>query len=122
MTRALVVDDTPLNLKLLVALLRANGFAVESAETAEQAQDKLAATPYDVLLLDLRLPGMDGLELARRLRTDPAQRGLVIVAVTANAMKTDETAALAAGCDAFVTKPIDTRALVPLLRKLTRAS
>lgn len=122
MTRALVVDDTPLNLKLLVALLRANGFTVESSETAEEARDKLAATPFDVVLLDLRLPGMDGLELARRLRTDPAHRGIVIVAVTANAMKTDEAAAYAAGCDAFVTKPIDTRALVPLLRKLTRAS
>jgi CheY-like chemotaxis protein len=122
MTRALVVDDTPLNLKLVVALLRANGFVVESAETAEAARDKLAAAPFDVVLLDLRLPGMDGLELARHLRADPAQRGLVIVAVTANAMKTDEAAARDAGCDAFVTKPIDTRALVPLLRELTRAS
>ncbi|HEX4450946.1 MAG TPA: response regulator [Kofleriaceae bacterium] len=122
MTRALVVDDTPLNLKLVVALLRANGFAVESAESAEQARDKLAEAPFEVVLLDLRLPGMDGLELTRCLRADPAQRGLVIVAVTANAMKTDEAAALEAGCDAFVTKPIDTRALVPLLRKLTRRS
>jgi CheY-like chemotaxis protein len=119
MTRALVVDDTPLNLKLLVALLRANGFQVESAETGGQARDKLAATRFDVVLLDLRLPGMSGLELARVLRTDPAQSGLVIVAVTANVMKTDEAAALAAGCDAFVSKPIDTRALIPMLRRLT---
>ncbi|HEY1552871.1 MAG TPA: response regulator [Kofleriaceae bacterium] len=122
MTRALVVDDTALNLKLVAALLRANSFDVDTAESAEEANDKLAAKPFDVLLLDLRLPGMDGLELARLLRADPKHRALVIVAVTANAMKTDEAAALQAGCDAFVTKPIDTRALVPMLRRLTRGS
>jgi CheY-like chemotaxis protein len=103
-------------------LLRANSFDVDTAESAEEANDKLAAKPFDVLLLDLRLPGMDGLELARLLRADPKHRALVIVAVTANAMKTDEAAALQAGCDAFVTKPIDTRALVPMLRRLTRGS
>jgi CheY-like chemotaxis protein len=118
MTRALVVDDTPLNLKLLTALLRANGFEIETAESAETARELLAAQAFDLLLLDLRLPGLDGLSLARALRADPAYAGLVIVAVTAHAMKTDREAALAAGCDAFVTKPIDTRALVPLVRSL----
>jgi len=115
---ALVVDDLPLNLKLLSALLAANGFAVQTATSAEAALVVLAGSPVDVVLLDLRLPGMDGLTLARTLRADPRYRDLVIVAVTANAMKSDEVAALAAGCNAFVSKPINTRALIPLVTHL----
>jgi CheY-like chemotaxis protein len=118
MTRALVVDDTPLNLKLLSALLGANGFAVTTAESAEAARELLAERRFDLLLIDVRLPGIDGLTFTRALRADPAHRDLVIVAVTAHAMKTDEAAALAAGCNAYVSKPIDTRALIPLLRSL----
>lgn len=120
MTRALVVDDTPLNLKLLSALLGANGFEVTTAESAEAARALLAEQRFDVLLIDVRLPGIDGLTFTRALRADPAHRGLVIVAVTAHAMKSDEAAALAAGCDAYVSKPIDTRALIPLLDSLCR--
>jgi CheY-like chemotaxis protein len=118
MTRALVVDDTPLNLKLITALLRGNGFEITTAESAEVARDLLAAQSFDLLLVDLRLPGIDGLTFTRALRADPAYANLIIVAVTAHAMNSDREAALAAGCDAFVTKPIDTRALVPLMRSL----
>ncbi|MEO8845468.1 MAG: response regulator [Kofleriaceae bacterium] len=113
--QALIVDDTPLNLKLLRTLLTANGFQVQTAGSAEEALQLLAAKRFGIMFLDLRLPGMDGLALARMLRGDPVYNKLVIVAVTASAMKTDEAAALAAGCDAFVTKPINTRALVPFI-------
>lgn len=116
--RVLIVDDLALNLKLLSAILGANHFAVETATSAEAALDILATTGFPLVLLDLRLPGMDGLTLARQLRADPAHRGAVLVAVTANAMKSDQAAALAAGCDAFVTKPINTRTLIPLLTGL----
>ena len=115
---ALVVDDTPLNLKLLGTLLTANGFHVETATSAEAALELLGAKQFGIMFLDIRLPGMDGLALARKLRADPVYKKLVIVAVTASAMKTDEASALAAGCDAFVTKPINTRALVPFVVNL----
>ena len=116
--RVLVVDDLALNLKLLSAILTANHFAVDTATSAEAALDILATTSYELVLLDLRLPGMDGLSLARQLRADPAHQRAVLVAVTANAMKSDQAAALDAGCDAFVTKPINTRTLIPTLHDL----
>ncbi len=114
----LVVDDVELNLKLIAALLTANGFAVQTATSAESGLALLQGQPFRVLLIDLRLPGMDGLTLTRTLRAAPAYRDLVIIAVTANAMKADEDSAIAAGCDAFVSKPINTRGLVPLVKEL----
>jgi CheY-like chemotaxis protein len=112
---ALVVDDTPLNLKLVAAILRANNFEVTTAASAEDAQHLLETARFRLLLLDLRLPGMDGLAFARALRGAPQHEAMRIVAVTANAMKSDEADALAAGCDAFIAKPINTRTFVPTL-------
>jgi two-component system, cell cycle response regulator DivK len=112
---ALVIDDTPANVKLLTALLKANGFAVTVATSGEAALEIAKRDAFRLALLDLRLPGIDGLTVARTLRADPAHQQLVIVAVTASAMKTDVAAALGAGCDAFVSKPINTRTLIPLL-------
>jgi CheY-like chemotaxis protein len=112
---ALVVDDTPVNVKLIVALLKANGFAVTIATTGEAALDLIRGADFRLVLLDLRLPGIDGLTVARTVRADPHHRTLVIVAVTASAMKSDIAAALEAGCDAFVSKPINTRTLIPML-------
>jgi CheY-like chemotaxis protein len=112
---ALVVDDTPINVKLLTALLKANGFAVTVATSGEAALDAVNTAGFRLMLLDLRLPGIDGLAVARTIRADPKHHQLVIVAVTASAMKTDIAAALEAGCDAFVSKPINTRTMVPML-------
>jgi CheY-like chemotaxis protein len=107
----LVVDDNPTNLKLLSYLLAAAGYRVRTVADAEQALALLAGWRPRLLLVDLQLPGMDGLALTRRLRGDPATADLVIVAVTAYAMRGDEQSARAAGCDGYITKPIDTRAL-----------
>ena len=107
----LIVDDNPTNLKLLTFLLATNGYRPRTAASAEEARAVLVNFRPQMVLLDLQLPGMDGLTFARTLRADPATRDLVIVAVTAHAMMGDEQAALAAGCDGFITKPIDTRAL-----------
>jgi CheY-like chemotaxis protein len=115
---ALVVDDTPINVKLLTALLKANGFAVTIATTGEDALELVERTEFGLILLDLRLPGIDGLTVARRLRAEPRPRQPLIVAVTASAMKTDVAAALEAGCDAFISKPINTRTLIPTLEGL----
>lgn len=119
--RALVVDDLQLNLKLLTALLRAHKFTVATATSAEEAKASLASETFELLLLDIRLPGMDGLTFAKLLRADPAYDAMTIVAVTANAMKNDESLALAAGCDGYVTKPIDTRKFIPYVNGLLSA-
>jgi len=111
----LVVDDTPANVKLLTTLLKANGFLVTIATSGEAALDLVRSSEFRLLLLDLRLPGIDGLTVARTVRADPGRRQPVIVAVTASAMKADVAAALDAGCDAFISKPINTRTLIPTL-------
>jgi CheY-like chemotaxis protein len=116
--QTLVVDDTPVNVKLVTALLKANGFAVTVATSGEEALDLVKTTEFGLMLLDVRLPGIDGLTVARTVRSSSLRLQPVIVAVTASAMKTDVAAALEAGCDAFVSKPINTRTLIPLLRDL----
>jgi CheY-like chemotaxis protein len=117
MARVLIVDDNPTNLKLVAYLVRANGYDVDTAGDAEAALAAIAANRPDVILMDLQLPGIDGLELTRRLKADPATKDISIIAVTAYAMKGDEEKALEAGCDDYVTKPIDTRALPELIAR-----
>jgi CheY-like chemotaxis protein len=117
MARVLIVDDNPTNLKLVTYLVRANGHDVDTAGDAEAALAAIAAHRPDVILMDLQLPGIDGLELTRRLKADPATKDIAIIAVTAYAMKGDQEKALEAGCDDYVTKPIDTRALPELIAR-----
>jgi len=113
----LVVDDNPTNLKLMAYLLQAKGYDVRTAPDAESALDVVRAEPPALILMDLQLPGMDGLELTRQLKASPAFRDIVIIAVTAYAMKGDEERARAAGCDGYVPKPVDTRALPRLVAR-----
>jgi CheY-like chemotaxis protein len=114
-SRILVVDDNPTNLKLITYLVKAQGYDVVTAIDAEAALAAIAAARPDLILMDLQLPGIDGLELTRRLKRTPETADIRIIAVTAYAMKGDQEKALAAGCDAYVTKPIDTRALPALI-------
>jgi len=107
----LVVDDNPINLKLVSDLLAFEGYRVLKAEDGEQAAASVEAEPPDLILLDVDLPGIDGLTLTRRLKSDVRTGDIIIVALTAFAMKADRQRAMAAGCDAYVTKPIDTRGL-----------
>jgi CheY-like chemotaxis protein len=111
----LIVDDTPLNVKLLEALLEPAGYDVRSAANARETLAILASFRPRLILLDVQLPDMDGLELARRLRADPATRAISLVAVSSHAQPGDAEKALAAGCDAYLTKPLDTRALPHLV-------
>ena len=117
MTRILIVDDNPTNLKLVKYLVRAHGYEVDTAADAEAAIAAIRAHRPALILMDLQLPGIDGIELTRRIKADPETRDITVIAVTAYAMKGDEDKALAAGCDDYVTKPIDTRSLPALIAR-----
>jgi CheY-like chemotaxis protein len=107
----LVVDDNSTNRKLVSDVLGFEGYRILQAGDAESAQDLIRSTPPDLILMDIALPGMDGLTLTRLLKADETTRHIVIVALTAFAMKGDDAKARDAGCDGYVTKPIDTRTL-----------
>lgn len=111
----LVIDDNPMNVRLLNVVLSKGGYDVRSALDAREALELLESFTPQLLLVDLQLPGMDGLELVRRLRVDDRTKDTPMVAVTAFAMKGDEEKALRAGFDGYVTKPIDTRAFLGIV-------
>ncbi len=105
----LVVDDTPMNLKLTSVLLRSEGFEVYTASGAEEALFLLQTTKPNLVLMDLQMPEVNGLELTRMLKANPATAEIPVVALTAYAMLGDEKRALDAGCVGYITKPINTR-------------
>jgi CheY-like chemotaxis protein len=107
----LIVDDTPVNLKLTRILLQHEGYEVRTAASAEDALTVLESFHPRLVLADIQLPGMDGLEMTRRIKQDPRNSDVLVVALTAFAMKGDEEKAIEAGCDGYITKPIDTRVL-----------
>jgi two-component system, cell cycle response regulator DivK len=113
--RILIVDDNAQNLKLARVILVAAGYEVRTAADAEEALETLTTFVPQLILMDIQLPGMDGLELTRRLKQHASLRTIVVVALTAYAMKGDEEKARAAGCDGYITKPIDTDALPTLV-------
>lgn len=114
----LVIDDNATNLKLAHWVLTSEGFDVVSVESAEKALAILCDQRPDLLLVDIALPGLSGLELTRMLRARADTRNLPIVAMTASAMKGDEAKALAAGCNAYLAKPVNTRILASQLRQV----
>ncbi len=117
----LAIDDNPVNLKLAAEVLLAAGHTVIRAEDAEQALSLLETQMPDLILTDISLPRMDGIELTRRLKSDPRYRHLPVVALTASAMKGDEARVLDAGCDAYIAKPLDTRLLADQILRVMAA-
>jgi CheY-like chemotaxis protein len=115
--RILIIEDNVLNLELATDLLEANGFVVSSAQTAEEGLRMARELLPDLVLMDFSLPGMDGLTATKNLKADAATRHLTVVGLTANAMKGDEEIALNAGCDGYLTKPIDTRTFIAAVTK-----
>jgi CheY-like chemotaxis protein len=103
----LIVDDNPTNLKLASHVLEAEGYKVDLATDAEQALELLQHMTPDLILMDIALPRMDGLTLTRKIKADEKLKHIPVVAVTAFAMKGDDQKALDAGCDGYITKPID---------------
>jgi CheY-like chemotaxis protein len=114
----LIVDDTPVNLKLTRILLVNEGYTVLTAASAEEALEVLRSYRPRLILADIQLPGMDGLEMTRLIKQDERTRDIAVVALTAFAMKGDEQKAMDAGCDGYITKPIDTRTLGERIRQL----
>lgn len=103
----LIIEDNPSNLKLVKTLLKVEGYDVKTAINAEEALKLLNTFHPQLILMDLQLPGMDGLELTQKLKNDPQFQEIIVIALTAYAMTRDKEKAIAAGCDGFMTKPID---------------
>ena len=107
----LVVDDNEAGMFLACSVLQREGFQVDSAGSSDEVLKSLKAHTPDLILMDVQLPGQDGLSLTRQLKRDPSTAGIAIVALTAHAMSGDQDAAFAAGCAGYISKPIDTRSL-----------
>jgi CheY-like chemotaxis protein len=103
------VDDNPVNLKLVSDLLEIEGYRVLRCVDAEDALTTIEREIPVLVLMDIGLPGTDGMQLTKIIKAKPALRNVIIIALTAFAMKSDKEKVLAAGCDGYITKPIDTR-------------
>ena len=108
----LVVEDNPLNRELVVDLLEGAGYTVLQADEGVGLLERVRAGQPGLILLDLQLPGLDGVTLARQLKGDPATREIPVLAMTAYARVEDQERAMEAGCDGYLRKPLDTRALL----------
>ncbi len=117
MHNILVVEDNDDNRTLVVKVLARHGHVVREAVNAEQALEAAAADPPDLILMDLNLAGMSGFEATGRLKADPRLCHIPVVALTAYAMVGDRERALAAGCDGYISKPVDVRRLPDQLKE-----
>jgi two-component system cell cycle response regulator DivK len=107
MTYILVVEDNPMNMELAVDLLESYGYEVTGAEDGIRALELVKEAEFDLILLDMHLPKMDGLEVLSKLKSEPDTADIPIVALTAHAMMGDEERFLSAGCIGYIPKPID---------------
>jgi len=105
--RVLIVEDNPVNLRLAQFLLEKRGFSVRKAGNGAECLAEMARELPDVVLMDIQLPGEDGLAVTRKIRSDPRLAGVVVVALTAHAMAGDRERILGAGCDGYIAKPVD---------------
>ncbi len=115
--RILVVEDQEDNRKIMNDLLSSAGYEVIEAVTGEEALRVVEAERPDLILMDIQLPGLDGLEATRRIKANPALRHIPVIAVTSYALSGDEAEALKAGCGAYLSKPISPRALLAKVRE-----
>jgi two-component system cell cycle response regulator DivK len=120
--RILVVEDNDRNRRLLKILLRSRGYEVIEAVTGEEAMKYLRDHKPGLILMDIQLPNVDGLELTKNIKSNPKTADIPIVAVTAYAMKGDRERILEAGCDGYISKPIDTRRLALLVAEILKNS
>ena len=114
--RILLIEDNASNRELTKMVLNGNGFRVDVATDGNEGLEKARTELYDLVLMDVKLPGLDGITLTRMLKSDPKTARIPVVALTAHAMKGDEQEALAAGCAAYITKPIE---VAQFVRRIT---
>jgi CheY-like chemotaxis protein len=115
--KILVIEDNELNMKLVVALLKIANYEILQAADAETGIRLAHAHHPGLILMDLQLPGMDGLTATRLIKTDEELKGTAVVALTSYAMQGDEEKAVSAGCDGYIPKPIDTRKFLGIIEK-----
>lgn len=115
--RILVVEDHPLNRELVSDLLLARGYEVLEATTGQQALEMGREHRPDLILMDVQLTELDGLSATRILKSDPATQDIVVVAITAHAMRGDEAKVYDAGCSGYISKPINTRELPKIIEQ-----
>ena len=118
----LVVEDNPASQMLVEAILQGYGYLLRFAASAAEALASIEVERPDLILMDIQLPGQDGLSLTRQLKADPAQASIPVVAVTAHAMASDRQLSLDAGCVGHITKPYDTQVLAEQVAAFLRAS
>jgi two-component system, cell cycle response regulator DivK len=113
----LIVEDNPANMKLATFLLESADYSVISAINAEVGLTRAREERPDLILMDIQLPGMDGLQATTILKADDATRNIPVIALTALAMKGDEQRILAAGCDGYVAKPLDYKDFLSVVKR-----
>jgi CheY-like chemotaxis protein len=118
MPRVLVVEDNALNLELVSVLLDVEGCEVLAADTAAEGIRMAVAEQPDLIIMDVRLPDMGGYDAVRNLKADPRTARIPVMAFTAHAMRGEDARASAAGCDAYLTKPVDTKRFHEVVRRL----
>lgn len=118
----LIIEDHPTNLKLFSVLLTIEGYKIHTARSAQEALQVMGAYKPNLILMDIQLPDLDGLELTRRLKKDTRYSDIPIVAITAYAMKGDREKALEAGCVEYISKPIDPKSFLETIAKYITVS
>jgi CheY-like chemotaxis protein len=118
--RVLVVEDNQTIRDAFALLLEESGYRVDGAASGEQALARASESRPDIILMDLGLPDLNGLEVTRRLKADPRTAGAVIIALTGRALETDRAACLAAGCAGYLAKPVDSARLLSAIPEFLR--
>ncbi len=116
--KILIVEDNPRNMRLIKMTLKSKGYTLLKATDGEEALDMAMRERPDLIIMDIRLPKMDGLEVTRKLRETPAFSNTPIIGLTAYAMKGDKERVIKSGCDAYLSKPIDTRELPKMIAEM----
>ena len=116
--KILIVEDNPQNMKVLLMTLRPYGYTFLKATDGEEALEMAVREKPDLIIMDIQLPKLNGLEVTRRLRQVPALSHIPIIVITAYAMKGDEEKFIEAGCDAFLPKPVNTRELPEMIAQM----
>ncbi|VVB92666.1 putative methanogenesis regulatory protein FilR2 [uncultured archaeon] len=117
MTNVLVVEDDPLNMELVCEILRSTGFIVHEATNGKEAIEKTGKQLYDLIVMDIMLPGMDGIEATRIIKRKPGYEKIPVIALTAYAMKGDRERLLEEGFDDYVPKPVDVSEFMRIIEK-----